>query len=334
MTSTTTATNFGQERLAALPNARDFWTVLAATPGIVVNRIDVGGSAAGTQTGYSAYDTKADQHRPMVEGIVNTEGTGAAGLVLRLRRRWTKWPIETKGHTAEMPWPGVWSNFIAKSGGNRITARSTPTTRTRACSRRTSTTASTFLCPGGRCGNLQPSDLNRLESYYDVNGDVGGYLKKDKLWWYGSLREQNIKVSLPNFPVKAFETGLRNIIGKGTYAISTEQQDHRVRAVGAQVAAQPARHVRDRRHRRRGTRSEDSTWQQLYWGHTYKAGFESRPERQHVHGDSRRPVPLRVAELPLQRGSRLPGHRQPDCERRQSRRMVPHAYRATRSRGR
>ena len=27
------ATNFGEERLAALPNARDFWTVLAAAPG-------------------------------------------------------------------------------------------------------------------------------------------------------------------------------------------------------------------------------------------------------------------------------------------------------------
>ena len=45
-----------------------------------MTRIDVAGSAAGTQTAYSAYDTKADQHRPMVEGIVNTEGTNAAGF--------------------------------------------------------------------------------------------------------------------------------------------------------------------------------------------------------------------------------------------------------------
>jgi hypothetical protein len=32
VSSTTTATSFGQDRLASLPNARDFWTVLAATP--------------------------------------------------------------------------------------------------------------------------------------------------------------------------------------------------------------------------------------------------------------------------------------------------------------
>ena len=117
VTTTTTATNFGEERLAALPNARDFWTVLAAAPAIVVTRIDVGGSAAGTQTGYAVYDTKEDQHRPMVEGIVNTEGTNAAGFYYDYGSI-DEVAVETKGHTAEMPWPGVWSNFIAKSGGN------------------------------------------------------------------------------------------------------------------------------------------------------------------------------------------------------------------------
>ena len=61
VSTTTTASNFGEERLAALPNARDFWTVLAASPAIIVSRIDVGGSAAGTQTGYAVYDTKEDQ---------------------------------------------------------------------------------------------------------------------------------------------------------------------------------------------------------------------------------------------------------------------------------
>ena len=117
VTSTTSATSFGQERLAALPNARDFWTVLAAAPAIQLTRIDVAGSAAGTQTAYSAYDTKADQHRPMVEGIVNTEGTNAAGFYYDYGAI-DEVAVNAGGNTAEMPWPGVWSNFIAKSGGN------------------------------------------------------------------------------------------------------------------------------------------------------------------------------------------------------------------------
>jgi hypothetical protein len=273
VTATTTSTNFGQERLAALPNARDFWTILAAAPAIIVNRIDVAGSAAGTQTGYSAYDTKTDQHRPMVEGIVNTEGTGAAGWYYDYGSI-DEVAVETKGHTAEMPWPGVWSNFIAKSGGNQYHGKIYADYQNKDIQAENIDDSATFLCPGRNCGDLTPSDLNRLENYYDVNGDVGGYLVRDKLWWYGSLRDQNIKVALPNFPVKAFETGLRNISAKGTYALT---QNNKITGYGGwgrksqpnrldtfRIGATSARHT-----------SETSTWQQLYWGHTYKAGYES-----------------------------------------------------------
>ena len=273
VTSTTTATSFSQEKLASLPNARDFWTVLAAAPAIVLTRIDVGGSAAGTQTGYAVYDTKQDQHRPMVEGIVNTEGTGAAGFYYDYGAI-EEVAVQTKGHTAEMPWPGVWSNFIAKSGGNQYHAKIYADYQNKGVQRANIDDSATFLCPGGRCGSLQPSDLNRLESYRDLNGDLGGYLKKDKLWWYGSLRDQNVKVLLPNFPVKPFETGLRNITGKATYAVTQgnkitayaqwgqKSQPNRLDTFA--VGATSARHT-----------SADSTWNQNYWGHTYKVGYES-----------------------------------------------------------
>lgn len=273
VTSTTSATNFGEQKLASLPNARDFWTVLAAAPAVVLTRIDVGGSAAGTQTGYAVYDTKEDQHRPMVEGIVNTEGTNAAGFYYDYGSI-DEVAIQTKGHTAEMPWPGVWSNFVAKSGGNEYHGKTYADYQNKAIQQRNIDNSATFLCPGRRCGNLQPSDLNRLESYYDLNGDIGGYVKKDRLWWYGSLRDQNIKVLVPNFPVGPFETGLRNITGKATYALS---QNNKLSAYGMWgLKSQPnrldtylvgptaARHT-----------SADSTWKQRYWAHTYKLGYET-----------------------------------------------------------
>ena len=273
VTSTTSATSFSQERLAALPNARDFWTVLAAAPAVQLSRIDVAGSAAGTQTGYSAYDTKSDQHRPMVEGIVNTENTGAAGFYYDYGSI-DEVSINAGGNTAEMPWAGIWSNFIAKSGGNAYHGKVYADYQTKGVQARNIPDTLTAICPGGRCGNLQPSDLNRMVSYHDVNADIGGYLKKDKLWWYFSTRDQNIKSLLPNFPVKAFETGLRNLTGKATYALNQNNkvtgyaqggrklQPNRMDtfAVGALLA----------RHE-----SADSTWRQQYWGHTYKAGWDS-----------------------------------------------------------
>lgn len=275
VSTTTTASNFGEERLAALPNARDFWTVLMAAPAVVVSRIDVGGSAAGTQTGYAVYDTKEDQHRPMVEGIVNTEGTNAAGFYYDYGSI-DEVAVQTKGHTAEMPWPGVWSNFVAKSGGNQFHGKMYADYQNKSIQRENIPNDFTFLCPRGNCGNLTPSDLNRMERYYDLNGDVGGYVPglQDRLWWYSSLRTQNILTRVPNFPVKAFETGLNNISGKLTYALS---QNNKLSAYGMWgqksqpnrldtflVGATTARHE-----------SESSTWNQNYWAHTYKLGYES-----------------------------------------------------------
>jgi hypothetical protein len=85
-----------------------------------MQRFDVGGSAAGTQTAYSAYDTKADQYRPMVEGIVTTEATNAAGIYSDFGAMQGV-SITTGANAPEMmPWAGVLSHFVVKSGGNTL----------------------------------------------------------------------------------------------------------------------------------------------------------------------------------------------------------------------
>jgi hypothetical protein len=276
VTSTTSATTFAEEKLSSLPNARDFWTILAAAPAIQLTRIDVAGSAAGTQTAYAAYDTKSDQHRPMVEGIVNTEGTNAAGFYYDYGAV-DEVAINAGGNTAEMPWPGVWSNFVAKSGGNTYHGKVYYDYQNEGIQAENIPDSLVALCPGGRlsgCGNLTPSDLNRISSYHDVNGDIGGFVKKDKLWWYFSARDQNIKSLVPNFPVKPFETSLRNLTGKATYALNQNNKITGYAQGGKKlqpnrldtyrIGATIARHE-----------TADSTWRQEYWGHTYKAGWDS-----------------------------------------------------------
>ncbi|MBI4486009.1 MAG: carboxypeptidase regulatory-like domain-containing protein, partial [Acidobacteria bacterium] len=209
VSSTKTATNFDARELASLPSARDYWAVLAAAPAVQMQRIDIGGSAAGTQTPYSSYDTKSDQHRPMVEGIVNTEGTGGAGFYYDYGS-FDEVSIGTGTNSAEMPWPGIQSQFIAKSGGNVYHGKFYTDYQNKNVQSRNIDAAQIALgLKGG--GGLTPSDLNRAEKYYDVNGDVGGYFKQDKLWWYGSLRQQDVQSRLPNFPVKPFQTTLKNL---------------------------------------------------------------------------------------------------------------------------
>jgi Carboxypeptidase regulatory-like domain/TonB dependent receptor-like, beta-barrel len=272
ITSTKTATNFDAAELASIPSARDFWAILAAAPAVQMQRIDVGGSAAGTQTGYSTYDTKADQHRPMVEGIVNTEGTNAAGFYYDYGS-FDEVSVATGTNTAEMPWPGVMSQFIAKSGGNTYHGKIYADYENESIQSRNIDSEQIGLGLKA-AGGLTETDLNRLHSYYDLNGDVGGYLKPDKLWWYGSLRDQKVQSLLPNFPVKPFETHLSNISAKGTYAINTNNKLIGFGTWGKKtqpnrldtflIAATAAIH-----------QSPDSTWNQAYWAHTYKGEWDS-----------------------------------------------------------
>ena len=108
--------NFKVEQLQSIPNGRDMWSLLAVTPAVQMTRIDVGGNRAGTQTGYSAYGFTG-QVRVLIEGINTTEGTGGAGFYFDYSSLEEVF-LGTTGQTAEMPNPGVQSQFIAKSGGN------------------------------------------------------------------------------------------------------------------------------------------------------------------------------------------------------------------------
>jgi outer membrane receptor protein involved in Fe transport len=218
-------TTYDAEKLASLPSSRDIWSIMAVSPAVQLQRVDVGGSTAGTQTGYSSYDTKADQHRPMIEGIVMTEGTGAAGFYYDYGS-FSEVSVGSGSHSADMGWPGIVSSFISKSGGNQYHGRLYADYQNGDIqSSNIDDTQAAYLkstLPSG--STLDPTDLNRMSAYRDLNGDAGGYLKKDKLWWYGSIRNQQIDVRYANFPVKPFVTKLNNYTGKGTYTLNANNK--------------------------------------------------------------------------------------------------------------
>ena len=110
--------NFKLEALQEIPNSRDLWSLLAVTPRCRMGRIDVGGNRAGTQTGYTAYGYSG-QNRVLVEGINTTEGTSGAGFYVDYGS-FEEVFLGTIGQGAEMPTPGVQSQMLGKSGGNKF----------------------------------------------------------------------------------------------------------------------------------------------------------------------------------------------------------------------
>ena len=218
--------NFKLEQLQSIPNGRDMWALLAVTPSVQMGRIDVGGNRAGTQTGYTAYGFNG-QVRVLIEGINTTEGTGGAGFYFDYASLEEAF-LGTSGQSAEMPNPGVQSQFIAKSGGNQFSGEYYLDWYNN--SLQGSNIPDEYTVPtafnGTNGSNAIRAGSNEISNYYDTAINVGGPIKRDKIWWHFTYREQENQVAQPNFLFdSSFNTKLWNPVAKTTYQVN---QNHKL----------------------------------------------------------------------------------------------------------
>ena len=216
-TATRTVQNFKLSELQSIPNGRDMWSLLAVTPAVQMSRIDVGGNRAGTQTGYTAYGFNG-QVRVLIEGINTTEGTGGAGFYFDYSSLEEVF-LGTSGQSAEMPNPGVQSQFIAKSGGNQFSGEVYMDWYNN--SLQGSNIPDSYTVPTAFNNSPIRAHSNEIDGYRDWALNVGGPVVKDKVWWFGTYRKQFNAVAQPNFNFDStFDTTLWNAVGKATYQVN------------------------------------------------------------------------------------------------------------------
>ena len=216
-TATRIQQNFTLEQLQSLPNGRDMWALLAVTPAVQMSRIDVGGNRAGTQTGYTAYG-QSGQVRVLIEGINSTEGTTGAGFYFDYSSLEEVF-LGTSGQSAEMPNPGVQSQFIAKSGGNQFSGEGYLDWYNN--SLQGANIPDHYLTPTAFRNQPIREHSNEIDRYYDTAINIGGPIRRDKVWWFGTYRTQFNAIQQPNFTFdKTFNTKLWNPVGKVTYQVS------------------------------------------------------------------------------------------------------------------
>ena len=223
------------------------WSLLAMTPAVQMTRIDVGGNRAGTQTSYTAYGFSG-QVRVLIEGINTTEGTGGAGFYFDYASLEEAF-LGTSGQGAEMPNPGVQSQFIAKSGGNQFNGEY-------------------YLdwYNNSLQGSNIPDDVHRprhpraqqrdRRAITTRRSNAGGPIKKDKIWWFGTYRTQINAVAQPQFRFdQTFDTEAVERGRQGHLPDQPEEQADRLLPVGPEDAAEPAalRHLPLQRRRTRPT---------------------------------------------------------------------------------
>jgi carboxypeptidase family protein len=218
--STMVAAVFDARELAQLPGARTIGSILAATPAVQFTRFDVGGSTAFAVGPFSVYGTSGF-NRPTIEGI-SVSNMNPFGFALDYGT-FTNVSVGTGAYGPEWPSPGLHMQFITKSGGNRYSGALYAGYEDD--SWQSHNIDEEQLGDGASAAaGLPVNGANRLQHYHDLNGDIGGYLRKDRLWWYASARDHAASARQVNFPLAPLETRSTTFTAKGTWRVNDAHQ--------------------------------------------------------------------------------------------------------------
>lgn len=197
-TSTAVTTHFDSSKLASLPGARDVFALLSTTPAVAMSRMDVGGSLALSLPEYTAYGLRATtgMNRNEVEGIRVGPANGSNDNYFSDYASFDEIAIKTVGQSASMPVPGTLAQYVSKSGGNSFRGSVYADVQDDAMQATNIDAGQIALgLTGGP--NLDVHDLNRLVGFRDATADIGGYLRKDKAWWYAAYRTTTLEQRYP-----------------------------------------------------------------------------------------------------------------------------------------
>src|ERR1700688_4477994 len=192
-----------QNELARIPTARDPWTVLQSTPGVLVDRQNVGGNESGQQSTYIGPGSFQSQSIWSVDGVVITDMAAIGSTPSYFDfGAFEEMQISTGGSDVTIATGGVVLNLVTKRGTNdyRGSARylqapgSTQSTTGFSASQLPSNPITGAKQPV--FGNGFSNKINKVD---DWGGEIGGPILKDHIWAWGSYGQQDVSVqTLPS----------------------------------------------------------------------------------------------------------------------------------------
>jgi hypothetical protein len=212
MQNTKVGTDFTADKLVGVPTASDIWSVLGQAAGVRMNGFDVGGSHKSQQVGYESFGIR-NQNRVLNDGVDTTEGTGGAGFYADFYAN-EEVAVSAAGGDVEMNTPGSAVVNTIKSGGNTFKMLNNLTYQQESFVADNVDAALTT-----RGGTGQPNI-----KFWEGHTDIGGPIKRDKLWFFGAYNHFKIDKQISGVPRNiATDLGVfDNEVTKETWKVSKE----------------------------------------------------------------------------------------------------------------
>jgi len=260
MKKTGTSFNVTQEMLQEVPSARDPWVILQQVPGMMLDRENVGGSESGQQSGFAARGSMGWTNMFNMDGVPITDmaATGSSPMYYDFDM-FEEMQIVTSGQDTTLQSGGISINFITRRGGNKFQV-----------------IGRTFYTDDKLQGDNRTQELkdldyvgNQINQIMDYGLQVGGPIKKDRLWFWLGYGVQDIRhLTITGYPD---ETKLEGINAKLNFQISRNN-----RAELAYIYNTKVKFGRGAS----ATRPPEASWDQTGDGHYIKL------EDEHVFSDN------------------------------------------------
>ena len=189
----TSGSTITQLELEKIPTARDPWSVLAQTPGVFVDRINVGGNESGQQAIFRGPGVSDDENAFLVDGVEITDmaAIGASSTYYDFDQ-FSEMQFTTGGTDVAKSSGGVSVNLVTKRGSNEF----------RGSARFNVTDSNAFLWLKQSTPDVDRNDLeagqgefvgNAINKIEEWGFEAGGPVIRDRVWFWGSHGQNDIK---------------------------------------------------------------------------------------------------------------------------------------------
>lgn len=181
---TGTGATVSEVELEQIPTARDPWVILQQVPGVLMDRINVGGNESGQQSQFVSKGVGSDQATYSVDGVNTTDmiATGGSSSYYDFGS-FEEVQVATGGTDPRVQSPGAQINMVTKRGTNDLTGsgRYYLADGEWAAEGTVPTEAQTYL-----------ERTNEIDKNSEWGFELGGPIIRDRLWLWGSWADQQV----------------------------------------------------------------------------------------------------------------------------------------------
>ena len=188
---TTSGATFTSEILEKIPTARDPWQIINMTPGVQAG-LNVGGSSSGQQVGLASRGTGASVQWNLEGGSITDLSSNSSPSYFNFDS-FDQISVTNGGGDVSVQSSGLSINLVTKSGSNVFKGSAVGTFQNDKMQNNNVTEAQFAR---GTSGFLSGAPIKKI---YNISGEYGGPVVKNRLWWWVAADKQLIDAGVVNY---------------------------------------------------------------------------------------------------------------------------------------